>query len=279
MLWTPQGHAYKQYHDETAGYTLQNQYTAAYQRWLAAEADYEEALGRFKRECQDAQVDWRKFMRKSKQQRQEQLEQTESISQPNNTVAPNLVEALPDDENEDELYDDDELMRFVDVLFTLRENCNFAKDVMARIQNDIKELTKLEDERHKQQEQQKAAAAAAAAALAAAGTSDSSFTKRKDAKQSNKITRRQESGGSNKSNNQKDTIKNSEVAEGDATDEPPLFPPDPFLSTNAVSQEEPESPLLASKHITSSAYFDAKTSFNGDSNPDHGSGNVNFHVR
>jgi hypothetical protein len=42
-------------------------------------------------------------------------------------------------------------------LWTLRENCDFAKEVMNRIQNDINEHTKAEDERHK--ETQPAAAA------------------------------------------------------------------------------------------------------------------------
>jgi hypothetical protein len=267
VVMDPQGHSYKQYHDETAGYTLQNQYTAAYQRWLAAEADHEEALGRFKHECQDAQVDWRIFLRKAKTQRKQQPEQNESESQQNSSGMPESVEVIPDD---DDIYDDDELLRFVDVLMTLRENCNFAKDVMARIGNDIKELTKLEDERHKQQEEHKAAAAAAAAAAVADAPSGSSSAQRKHAKQNNKITMRQNSDGSNDINNQKNATKNSDAAVDDANYEIPMFPSDPFFSTNTGGQEECESPILANKTVTSSAYFDVKSSLNGDNNPDHG---------
>jgi hypothetical protein len=133
-----QGYCYKQYHDESAGFTLQNQYTAAYKRWLAFEADYEQALARFKMECNEAGVDWRQFLRKAKQQKEQKIQQ-ESCE----------FESVPDDEGiQSDLYDDDELLRFVGVLWTLRDNCSFAKEVMDRIQRDINEMTKLEDLRH-----------------------------------------------------------------------------------------------------------------------------------
>lgn len=156
------GHTYKQYHDENAGYTLQNQYTAAYKRWLAFEADYDDGLSRFKRECAEANVDWRRFMRKVKASKSkvdksrgiqdvriddEMLSDEISVtsSRCNNEVNGNNFNV--DDDEGGELFFDEELLRFVDVLTTMRANCDFAKGVMNRIQDDINDHTRREDER------------------------------------------------------------------------------------------------------------------------------------
>lgn len=165
------GHSYKQYHDENAGYTLQNQYTAAYKRWLAFEADYEEGLGRFKRECAEADVNWRVFMRKAND-RKTIMEESRNLQKVNTQVegftdeislrssasvstfrTNNQMEDL-DEEEEEDIFLDDELLRFVDLLTTMRANCEFAKDVMSRIQNDINEHTRHEDERQAALEKQ-----------------------------------------------------------------------------------------------------------------------------
>jgi hypothetical protein len=272
VVMDPQGHSYKQYHDETAGFTLQNQYTAAYRRWLAFEADYEEALGRYKQECQDAEVDWRTFLKKARQRRSQSNQQQQSSAD-----MPNGVETISDDEDNDDIYDDDELLRFIDVLLTLRENCNFAKEVMSRIQNDINELTELEDARHKQQEEKKAAAAAAAVAAA---TAISGYSARsKSTKPTNQTGKNQYFADSNKNSNEKDRKSSSAVVEYSSPD-PPFFHPDPFYSAKAGDRDF-ESPLIASQRTpsgfpisfsswTASAYYDTKASFNGSSIQDEG---------
>ncbi|KAG7337479.1 hypothetical protein IV203_030603 [Nitzschia inconspicua] len=143
------GHSFKQYHDETAGYTLQNQYVAAYKRWLAAEKDYEDALSRFKLECGDAGVDWRKFLRKANQQTAQGTELLRESNSERPDVVLEVLQQSDRDGLDEELYRDTELLRFVDYLWTIRDNCTFAKQVMNRIQNDINEFTRLEDKRHK----------------------------------------------------------------------------------------------------------------------------------
>lgn len=50
--------AHKQYYDSNAGDTLQDQVTAAYNRWIAAEKQYNEALDRIKRDCKELGLDW-----------------------------------------------------------------------------------------------------------------------------------------------------------------------------------------------------------------------------
>ncbi|KAL3904873.1 MAG: hypothetical protein SGARI_004720, partial [Bacillariaceae sp.] len=146
-----QGHYYKQYHDETAGYTLQNQYTAAYKRWLDLEADYEAALIKFKDECKDAGVKWRTFLAKAKRQQEVQDDAGMILLADTMDAGDEINEkVVPDDEEPDNMLMDDELMRLVGVLLTIRANCDFAKDVMSRIQNEINEITQLEDERHKE---------------------------------------------------------------------------------------------------------------------------------
>lgn len=213
------GHTYKQYHDERAGYTLQNQYTGAYRRWLAFGEDYDVALARFKEACLEADVNWRVFLRKSKerrrrlrgqiqqqaQQAQQQQQQALVVASPSGypasvgagslTVATNpgasfyqleeaaaaasaaasaadaesaifpwnngggddrtiATEGAFQDElyggDEDDIYLDDELLRNVDVLVTLQANCDFARDVMNRIQQDINDHARQEDVLHQQ---------------------------------------------------------------------------------------------------------------------------------
>lgn len=129
------GHTFKQYHDETAGLTYQNQHTAAYKRWLEFETDYEAALSRFKSECGDAEVDWRVFLRGARCRRKEMESFSDEVSGSHRA-------------EDDEMYIDDELLRFVDILDALRANCNFAKEVMLRIQKDINNQASAEDARN-----------------------------------------------------------------------------------------------------------------------------------
>jgi hypothetical protein len=135
LIKNEDGHTFKQYHDETAGLTFQNQYTAAYKRWLAFEEDYETALARFKGDCEEASVDWREFLKKARMRQR----------------GDTFVDETSTTANDVEQYLDEELLRFVDVLNTLRSNCDFAKGVMERIQKDINDQTHYEDEMKRRQ--------------------------------------------------------------------------------------------------------------------------------
>jgi hypothetical protein len=224
------GHNFKQYHDEGAGYTLQNQYVGAYRRWMECEADYDHGLDRFKAECLDAGVPWRAYLRTGRRLRRSQLQQQQRQKQQQlrQDQSSSLSSTWPkrkqkghrkrapadedlavdgggaleehrdllgsfkareeseeavydyfgdedldyddadendeedewkdendnydDDDDDDEIELDDQLMRSIDVLTNLRANCEFAEQVMYRIQQSIRDLTTLEDERRYQRE-------------------------------------------------------------------------------------------------------------------------------
>jgi hypothetical protein len=131
MVEGEDGRVYKHYHDETAGLTYQNQYTAAYKRWLNFEADYESALNRFKADCQDADVDWRHFLRKARAHRRRMADTFDD-------------EAFEAHDDEDTNLDE-ELLRCVHILDALRNNCTFAQDVLQRIKRDIDDQALAED--------------------------------------------------------------------------------------------------------------------------------------
>jgi hypothetical protein len=144
-----QGHCYKQYHDETAGYTLQNQLTAAYKRWLDLEADYEAELFKFKEECKDAGVSWRKFLLAAKRASATKDSAASTRHADGMYTDEEATEDVPKDEEMEHMLQDDELTRLVGVLLTIRRNCDFAQGVMGRIQNEINEFTDLEDARRR----------------------------------------------------------------------------------------------------------------------------------
>jgi hypothetical protein len=97
---------YKHYYDSNAGVTLQDQYTASYDRWLACQQTYDQMLDRFRSECAEVKRDWRAVR-----------------------------------SNEDGESVDDELKRLVDVLKILKENCEKAKEAMDRIRGELEFAT------------------------------------------------------------------------------------------------------------------------------------------
>lgn len=154
LIHNEEGHVFKQYHDEKAGLTFQNQYTAAYKRWLEFEADYETTLSKFKEECDEAAVDWRTFLRRARMRQQRGDGGTTNFE--DETAGTSTSTDNNNYNNQEEEYLDEELLRFVGVLNTLRSNCDFAKRVMERIQMDINDKTKTEDEiKRRHEEKQK----------------------------------------------------------------------------------------------------------------------------
>ena len=115
---------YKQYHDEKAGATLQNQYTAAYHRWLGCEQDYLQILDRFKAECKELNVSWRSLLLES------------SIASTTNGPPHRRRKSNRLHEENDGMIDE-ELLRLVSVLQTLNVQCQQAKQDMERIRYDL----------------------------------------------------------------------------------------------------------------------------------------------
>lgn len=108
--------------DQAGGITLQSQYTAACQRYLECEKNYQNTLDRFKQECdynEDGAGDYSELLKKQSHSYWRQI----------------LKMPL-------EKIEDPEQARLVRVLDTLNGNCQQAKLVMDRIESDLAELMK-----------------------------------------------------------------------------------------------------------------------------------------